>query len=160
MPFRGSGSEGGKRELLRAKPNLPFAIPSPFCWDGTGQHEALGVPESPQSPLPFVAFSTLQDQAPLLQFRKGYLLSAWKVGLEHILAEINLSLDCDLWLSFYMKFKEFLGCWRCYPEPKDLMPCKWVGTRHGNADSTIDNAYLGLWKHYKQRKKFLLPLQL
>jgi len=82
------------------------------------------------------------------------------VGLEHEHTEMNFIVDCDLWLSFYMEFKEFLGCWSYCPELKDLMPCKWVGTRSGNADSAIDNAYLGLWKHYKQRKKFLFPLQL
>lgn len=59
--------------------------------------------------------------------------------------------------SHFTQSLKFLGCWRSYPEPRDLLPWKWVGTRRGSGGSAIDNAHLWLWKHYKQRGKFLLP---
>lgn len=156
MPFRGSGSGGGEIKLLRAKLNLFVLI----LFLGLSCTK-LQDPWECSAPSASGGFQHLAGSGPMAITQKRVSIvctETEELGSIHSLRRVWVrAVICG---SHFTRSLKFLGCWRSYSEPKDLLPWKWVGTRRGNTGSAIDNAYLGLWKHCKQREKFLLPRQL
>lgn len=156
MPFRGSGSGGGEIKLLRAKLNVSI----PILFLGLSSTKSQD-PWECSAPSAFWCFQHLAGSGPMAITQKRVSIVCTET--EELSSVYSLS---RVWVlavlcgSHFTRSLNFLGCWRSYPDPKDLLQWKWVGTRRGKTGSAIDNAYLGLWKPSKQREKFLLTLQL